>query len=268
MAVLLLGLFAACITAMLVGGAGAASPCANSLATANTLTTTSADGTTVHGSACSDRIVVTSPIVNEVVGGEGNDVIYANPNVEVVEAGAGDDVIYGDLPEAVVNGMAAPVYTPAPGSGSAARISIVEKKCEAGKSCYGGDGSQGDRQLGADKIFGQRGNDISGNAGNRLFGGGGRRVVDLGRRRRRPAQEGSAPTLNGESDTIQRRDHRHDRRHRVQRNGHALRDRGHARLSRRSPDLGLSDRQRQRSARKSAAGRSCESHQACNNEAI
>jgi len=206
--VLLLGSIVAGVTAVLVGGAGAASPCANSLATANALTTTSADGTTVHGSACSDRIVVTSPLVNEVVGGEGDDVIYANPNVEVVEGGAGDDVIYGDLPEAVENGTAGPVYVPAPGSASTARISIVEKKCEAGKSCYGGDGSQ---ELigssGADKIFGQRGNDIlKGNAGNdELFGGVGDESLISGGAGNDLLSGGlGTDTLNGneDSDTV------------------------------------------------------------------
>lgn len=162
---------------LLVGGASAASPCSNSRATANALTTTSADGEKVHGSACSDLIVVTSPAVTEVVGGEGNDVIYASPDVEKVEGGAGDDVIYGDPPEAGTKVAAeAPVYVPAeesrkPGSATA---SITEKKCEAGVSCFGGDGSQ---ELiggsGNDKIFGQRGNDIlKGNAGNdQLYGG-------------------------------------------------------------------------------------------------
>jgi Ca2+-binding RTX toxin-like protein len=160
----------------LIGGASAASSCANSRATANALTTTSADGETVHGSACADLIVVTSPKVTEVVGGEGNDVIYANPDVETVEGGAGDDVIYGDLPEPGTQPAAeAPVYVPAEGPARpGARASITEKKCEAGVSCYGGDGSQ---ELigssGNDKIFGQRGNDIlKGNAGNdQLFGG-------------------------------------------------------------------------------------------------
>jgi Ca2+-binding RTX toxin-like protein len=141
------------------------------------MTTTSADGETVHGSPCSDLIVVTSPEVTEVVGGEGNDVIYASPDVEKVEGGAGDDVIYGDPPEAGTKAAAeAPVYVPAEGSRSPgpATASITEKKCEAGVSCFGGDGSQ---ELiggsGNDKIFGQRGNDIlKGNTGNdQLFGG-------------------------------------------------------------------------------------------------
>jgi Ca2+-binding RTX toxin-like protein len=157
-----------------VEGASTASPCAGS-ATPNALTRTNADGSKVFGSACSDRIIVTSPLVEEVVAGEGNDVIFANPNVEVVEAGAGDDVVYGDLPEAQA-GVTAPVYMPARRArGSAvAIISITEKKCEAGKSCYGGDGSQ---ELigssGNDRIFGQRGNDVLyGNSGNdELFGG-------------------------------------------------------------------------------------------------
>lgn len=160
--------------ALVVGAASAASPCANSQATANALTTTSADGEKVHGSECADLIVVTSPAVKEVVGGAGDDVIYANPDVEVVEAGAGDDVIYGDLPEEGEAASAAPIYQPAPGEAGSARISITEKECKAGMSCYGGDGSQ---ELigssGDDKIFGQRGNDIlKGNSGNdQLFGG-------------------------------------------------------------------------------------------------
>jgi Ca2+-binding RTX toxin-like protein len=157
-------------------GAGAASSCA-AAPSANALVTVSADGTTVHGSPCSDQIVVTSPLVEEVVAGGGDDVIYANPNVEVVEAGAGDDVIYGDLPEessgAVIPG---PVYLPARRArpSAFATASITEKFCEEKKSCYGGDGSQ---ELigsgGNDKIFGQRGNDIlKGNNGNdELFGG-------------------------------------------------------------------------------------------------
>jgi Ca2+-binding RTX toxin-like protein len=113
--------------------------------------------------------------VTEIVAGEGNDVIYANPDVKVVEAGAGDDVIYGDLPEAQTGLTAGPLGVSERRARSAlAIISITEKKCEAGKSCYGGDGSQ---ELigssGNDKIFGQRGNDILyGNSGNdELFGG-------------------------------------------------------------------------------------------------
>jgi Ca2+-binding RTX toxin-like protein len=160
----------------LIGAAGAASPCANSKATANALTTVSADGTEIRGSACADRIVVTSPLVDEVVGGDGNDVIFANPNVEVVEAGPGDDVIYGELPEGAAAEVPAPTYVPAPEAASSAlaTISITEKECKAGVSCYGGDGSQ---ELigssGNDKIFGQRGNDIlKGKGGNdQLFGG-------------------------------------------------------------------------------------------------
>jgi Ca2+-binding RTX toxin-like protein len=161
------------LVSFLIGGASAASPCVGSREV-NALTTVSADGDTVYGSACNDRIVVTSPVVEEVVGGEGDDVIFANPNVEVVEAGPGDDVVYGDLPEpavstALVQGGARIARRPL-----FATISLTEKKCEAGVSCYGGDGSQ---ELigssGNDKIFGQRGNDVlKGNSGNdELFGG-------------------------------------------------------------------------------------------------
>lgn len=167
----------AVLGSILIGGASAASPCVGSVVTPNAFTTTSVDGATVRGSACADLIVVTSPLVNEVVGGEGNDVIYANPDVNIVEAGPGDDVIYGDLPEVETGEVVAP--TSRLGRRAASRlvlatVSITEKKCEAGKSCYGGDGSQElIGSTGNDKIFGQRGNDIlKGNNGNdELFGG-------------------------------------------------------------------------------------------------
>lgn len=146
-----------------------------SMAVPNATATTSADGATVRGSACSDLIVAISPFINEIVAGEGNDVIYANPGVKVVEAGAGDDVIYGDLPEAQTGLAAISTGRLARRARFAmATMSITEKKCEAGKSCYGGDGSQ---ELigssGNDKVFGQRGNDLLyGNSGNdELFGG-------------------------------------------------------------------------------------------------
>ena len=168
-----------------IAGAGlssatAASPCAGSRAIPNALTTTSPDGTKVYGSPCPDLIVVTSPAVREVFGGEGDDTIYANPDVEVVDGGPGDDVIYGELPEegeeVPTVGIQPPTYLPAPEprDGSSATASIAEKHCEAGVSCYGGIGSQlliG--SSGNDIIFGQRGNDeIYGNAGDdELFGG-------------------------------------------------------------------------------------------------
>lgn len=169
--------------ALAVGGASAAPSCANSRAVPNANATTSPSGEKVFGSECDDLLVVTSPEAEEVVGGAGNDVIYANPNVEVVDGGAGDDVIYGDLPEEgtaigakTEAGVAAPTYVPAEGArpSAAAAASIAEKECKAGVSCYGGDGSQKlIGSSGADKIFGQRGNDIlEGRAGNdQLFGG-------------------------------------------------------------------------------------------------
>jgi len=143
---------------------------------ANALTTTNADGSKMYGSACSDRIVVVSPKVREVVAGDGNDVVYANSNVEVVDGGTGDDVIYGDLPEfdAEVEALATTSGRRSGRPGPLASISLTEKKCEANKSCYGGDGSQ--EMIGSsgnDRIFGQRGNDsLYGNLGNdELFGG-------------------------------------------------------------------------------------------------
>jgi Ca2+-binding RTX toxin-like protein len=170
---------AATLVVVLISGASASSPCAGSKQTPNALTTTSADGTKVYGSACADLIVVSSPEVREVQGGEGDDTIYANPYVEVVNGGPGDDVIYGEPPEGEDIPVAVPrppdyQTAPEPRKPSEATASITVKHCEAGKSCYGGIGSQ---ELigssGNDKIFGQRGNDIIyGESGNdQLFGG-------------------------------------------------------------------------------------------------
>jgi Ca2+-binding RTX toxin-like protein len=157
----------------LSGGAQATGPCNISMIP-NATARLSADGDTLYGSACADRIVVTSPEVEEVVAGDGADLIYASPNVQVVDAGPGDDVVFGDLPESealLPVGVGAPEITGRP---LLATASLTEKKCEAGKSCYGGDGSQElIGSAGNDKIFGQRGNDVLyGNSGNdELFGG-------------------------------------------------------------------------------------------------
>ena len=143
---------------------------------------TSADGTIVYGSACSDVIVVTSPVVREVFGGEGNDLIYVNPEVEEVIGGGGDDTIYGELPEPEgESGIPyVPTYQPEPPQGQSAgkgseematASTYQEIECaehtKKGEACYGGPGSQ--KMLGGegnDTIFGQRGNDA-------LFGEGG-----------------------------------------------------------------------------------------------
>lgn len=171
---------AALISAWPASGAAAPS-CVGSLATENALTTVSADGTRVVGSACPDHIVVTSRLVREVVGGGGNDVISVNPWVAVVDGGEGDDVIYGELPEELEGGATADVPQPSvsyepetAAEEELATASIETKECSAGVSCYGGIGSQ--KLIGSsgnDKIFGQRGNDqLFGNAGNdQLFGG-------------------------------------------------------------------------------------------------
>jgi Ca2+-binding RTX toxin-like protein len=163
------------LVAGLVGDATASSPCAGG-------PRLSGDGTEVYGSACGERIVVTSPNVREVFGGAGDDTIYVNPNVERVDGGDGDDTIYGELPETETGEAAVDVeYVPLSrsarpwrGGGPLATASLTEVKCTAGVSCYGGLGSQ---ELigssGNDKIFGQRGNDVlKGNGGDdQLFGG-------------------------------------------------------------------------------------------------
>lgn len=161
----------AAISAAAISSAGAASStCADP-----PTPTTSPDGTTVVGSACSDTIVVTSPLVEEVYGGEGNDVIYADSFVEEVKGGGGDDVIYGELSgpdrEAEVPDEPAPVYTPDPqpeGEATAGASDYEPIDCSglAGDPCYGGPGSQKlEGGPGKDTIFGQRGNDA-------LFGNG------------------------------------------------------------------------------------------------
>jgi Ca2+-binding RTX toxin-like protein len=164
---------------VLLGGAAAKQGCASSQ-------TTSPDGTVVHGSACADEIVVTSPLVKKVYAGEGDDVVYADGEVEEIYGGEGNDVIYGDQPEAEAGpgiqyepseGID---YEPAPYSrteGRARRGSLASasNKVECSTSpCYGGDGSQ--EMFGGpgdDAIFGQRGNDtLRGEAGqDSLYGG-------------------------------------------------------------------------------------------------
>lgn len=147
----------------------------------------SADGTTIRGSACADRIVVTSPEVETVLGGEGDDVIFVDPEVVEVIGGGGDDVIHGELLETEVGGEATPeaaaptgpVYTPA-STGKPTRTGKERGGKERGEgkakasSVYGGAGSQTLRGgPGSDTLFGQRGNDrLYGEAGNdSLYGG-------------------------------------------------------------------------------------------------
>jgi Ca2+-binding RTX toxin-like protein len=143
----------------------------------------SASGTVLRGGSCSETIVVTSPEVRAVYGGEGDDRIYANPDVTRVYGGPGDDVMYGDLPEA---GAPAAIARAAwrrmarsrAGAGGASASANGEVECAPktaeGKACYGGPGNQIMKGgAGADVIFGQRGNDqLLGEGGNdALFGG-------------------------------------------------------------------------------------------------
>lgn len=142
-------------------GASAASPCSGSQ-------TTSADGTTVYGSPCADRLIVTSPKVRKVFAGAGDDVVNANPNVELISGGDGDDLIYGELPPEVGTAGASRAF----GKHARPALATISTNCEA--SCYLGDGSQTfEGGTGKDKIFGQRGNDtIFGRANNdALYGG-------------------------------------------------------------------------------------------------
>jgi Ca2+-binding RTX toxin-like protein len=163
--------------------------------------TTNVTGTVVYGSACPDVIEVTSPLVERVFGGEGDDVIYLNPEITEAFGQGGDDVIYGELPEpdeepaggvdyeaaeegvpyepegagaesaGGPSGESGPKYETGPRYESAPNALSIE--CSS-NPCFGG---PGDQELhggpGNDTIFGQRGNDVLfGEDGNdQLFGG-------------------------------------------------------------------------------------------------
>lgn len=142
----------------------------------------SPDGTIVRGSACADRIVVSSPRVKRVFGGEGSDVIFVNPEVVEVIGGEGDDVIHGELLEAevVLEGRSEGVPAPSPASpptptyGTARPVRGRDGAATASSIIYGGAGSQTLRGgAGSDTVFGQRGNDrLYGEAGDdALYGG-------------------------------------------------------------------------------------------------
>jgi Ca2+-binding RTX toxin-like protein len=176
-----LGLSAVSITALsllavvLSSAAGANSACekARSL---------SADGKILRAGSCSETIVVTSPEVEEVFGGEGDDTIYATADVQVIVGGAGDDVIYGEPPE-TLSGHRVERRILARRSASLATTSATVEcapKTAEGKPCYGGPGNQ--EMIGGtgdDVIFGQRGNDtlLGGSGNDALFGGIGDETV-------------------------------------------------------------------------------------------
>ncbi len=149
-------------------------------------------GDTVFGTPCADEIVVTDPGIVEVragggadtivaaanvdflPGGEGIYLIVASPEVSEVYGGDGDDEIYGDVgppeaeavvaskrlrrPRARLSSSPYPCQTPSPGDD----ICYMD----TGTTTYSGG-------LGDDIIFGQRGGDnIFGNEGSdRLYGG-------------------------------------------------------------------------------------------------
>jgi Ca2+-binding RTX toxin-like protein len=165
----------------------------------------SADGRTVIGSPCADRIIVTSPQVKVIFGGGGNDVIYANAYVEEVLGEDGDDVIYGEPAEVATGEPPASVgppsgipYEPAEPRqetriqtfrfGSKRQLNRLGASASntvncTSNPCRGGLGSQ---QLlggnGNDVIFGERGNDtLYGNEGHdALYGGVGDEVLISG----------------------------------------------------------------------------------------
>ena len=128
--------------------------------------TTSDAGSVITGTPCADVIVVTSPLVRKVYGGEGNDVIYANSSVTEVDGGPGNDTIYGELPSLETGSE-----TPEGESFKAVAASFSEAttdaiiECKANEYCEGGNGNQTMKGgKGDDLIFGQRGDD-------RLYGG-------------------------------------------------------------------------------------------------
>ena len=156
-------------------------------------------GRAVLGTACADRIEVTSPGIEKVFGGDGDDVIVANAFVVDVYGEGGDDLIYGEPTERESYGEAEPpLYEPEPPSSPEADGTGEEKggtegdgdgesdpgepvasassnkvECTA-SPCYGGAGNQNlYGGAGTDIIFGQRGNDIiHGEAGDDLLYGG------------------------------------------------------------------------------------------------
>jgi Ca2+-binding RTX toxin-like protein len=155
-------ILALALTSLFGGGSASAAPAA---CTAGP--TTSAGGTVILGTPCADTIVVSSPAVTEVRGGEGNDLIYASPNVETILGGPGADVIYGDLLE----GEEAEGRSALP---AGLVVPALETITCSTNPCFGGAGSQNIfGGAGNDTIFGQRGNDtIHGEGGDdALYGG-------------------------------------------------------------------------------------------------
>ena len=152
---------------------------------------TRANGAVVEGSACADRIVVTSPLVKKVLAGAGDDVVYANSDVVEIYGGDGDDVVFGDLPQGAVTSPPAGVeyepgagidYEPAAEDESPLASASNTVMCES-SPCFGGDGNQEMfGGAGADQLFGQRGNDsLHGEAGqDTLFGGIGDDIIKGG----------------------------------------------------------------------------------------
>lgn len=166
----------------------------------------SSDGTTVRGSECAERIIVSDPRVKRILGGGGNDVIYASPFVEEVDGEGGDDLIYGELPEGKPGPRGDRQELPAAADGASYRrrgkkrglrtyrfappkrrsgAVTASNLVECGSSpCRGGLGSQvliGGS--GNDTIFGERGNDrIEGGSGDdALYGGSGDEVEKEGK---------------------------------------------------------------------------------------
>jgi Ca2+-binding RTX toxin-like protein len=179
-AIALFGSLALLFAVWLSSGSASAAPACKSSQKTN------ASGTVVYGGPCADQIVITSPLVETVYAGEGDDVVYATAGVEEIFAGEGDDVIYGEPPAEEAVGISYESESASAGEAGAlasrldgfrrfvktTETATDEMQCSG--ACYGGDGNQ---EIfggpGGDEIFGERGNDtLHGEGGpDKLYGG-------------------------------------------------------------------------------------------------
>lgn len=156
---------------------------------------------TIEGTSCADVIVASSPGVEKVVGGGGDDIIIANGEVEEIYGGEGSDTIYGEqsLSEEALSELidgseeaTTPVFRVTPADlrlrprlkslrqhrrrqqASASNTQPCGAEQGGTHREFGGDGNQ--TMIGgpgADWLYGQRGNDsLCGGLGNDYLSGG------------------------------------------------------------------------------------------------
>ncbi len=139
----------------------------------------------VEGTECADVIVVTSPSVEKIVGGPGDDIIFANKEVLEVNGGEGDDHIYGEPLSSGAKLEQLSDKTKEPSipifrvdAELPSRYQRVNRRNHARLSSveYGGDGNQTlTGGSGGDWLYGQRGQDtlLGGDGHDLLYGGPG-----------------------------------------------------------------------------------------------